>query len=70
MPDYEINFYLANGGKATVKMENFNGTAQNLEANIRAQMDQPDNDLYLTGNTLIVRLKKNDVVGYSIDSLS
>ncbi|MGB7210154.1 MAG: hypothetical protein WBD27_15970 [Pyrinomonadaceae bacterium] len=69
MPDYELIFYLTNGNKATIKLKNVNGTAQTIEANIQTQLKQPDNDFHLANNTVVVRLKKNEISGYSIDEL-
>jgi hypothetical protein len=67
MPDFEINLYLSNGGKATLKLENVNQTAVVLEQTIESQMRQPGDAFRLTGPTVVVSLKKNEIIGYSID---
>ena len=67
MPDFEINIYLSNGGKATLKLENVNDTAAALEQTIQAQMHQQGDTLRLASPVAIISLKKNEIIGYSID---
>jgi uncharacterized membrane protein len=69
MPDYEVNFYLSNGGKATLKVENLNGTADALEKEIQTQMQQSGDTFRITGTKVVISLKKNEIIGYSIDQL-
>lgn len=69
MPDFEVNIYLSNGSKATLKLENFNATAISLEQNIQNQLLQPGENFRFSSTTAVISLKKHEMIGFSIDQL-
>lgn len=69
MPDFEINIYLSNGGKATLKLENVNQSTVGFEQTIDIEMRKPGDTFRLAGPTAVISLKKNEIIGFSVDQL-
>jgi hypothetical protein len=69
MPDIEINFYLSNGGKATLKIENSTESVSTIDGIIRAKLAQSGDSFNMAKSNAVITLKKNEIVGYSVDAL-
>ena len=67
MADFEINIYLSNGGKATLKLENQKmNAADEIELSIQSGMLLQSDIFRFTSPGVIISLKKNEIIGYSI----
>ena len=66
MQTYLVNFYLANGGTATVTFENISNIGEVLQG-IKTQLAQADNDFFISQSTSVIYLQKDKIIGYSID---
>ena len=67
MPNIEINIYLSNGGKASVKLENSTLSVSTVEGQIQTQMKQSGDTFRYSSPKAVVSLKKSEIVGFSVD---
>jgi hypothetical protein len=67
MPNLEINIYLLNGGKATVKIEGTNQSASALNVLLHGLLAQTVEPFRFNEGKAFIQLKRSEIIGFSVD---
>ena len=67
MPIYDISIYLAGG--AVAKITDEATSAAQVENVLLGQLREPDENFRIASNKAMIWVKKNQVIGYSVDEV-
>lgn len=68
MPTYEVSFYLRSGGTAKITFENVSGLST-MKQNVDERLAAAGDKFQMSHPTNLIVLKKDEIIGHSIEQL-